>query len=402
MIRFAPSHRRSRHGWSLSTIILGLAISGCASQYNAAITKLDAAWKESNDRTLEKEGRRRFDATRDQAFAAAQASLRRLGMVVEQQDLQTGFLFATAPAPVPLTGAEWAAVQESDSPKMRAILGEDLGILSAFAKLDPSNRDILVNVFVTAKDGGVEVSLNFRIRDRNPTSGRAQRMQAPPTAVGVGVRKFWSVFEEELRTTARATPQSPGPGRTPLTAPEAPAAAQPGGSRSGTAGLARAEELARQATGALRNGQYATALPIALEALAIREQVLGPSNVDVANSLDTLGEIYRGQGKFDDAERVHRRALAIRERELGPDHPDVAESLDNLAMLRNAQGSFVEAEALLRRALLILENVVQKGKQNYRLQGEVLENLAKVYRAQGRNAEADEALARAALMWRLQ
>jgi tetratricopeptide (TPR) repeat protein len=401
MVRFAPTHSRWPQGWLLSTIILGLAMSGCASQRNAAITKLDAAWKELNDQTLEREGRRRFDVTRDQAFVAAQASLRRLGMVVEQQDLQTGFLFVTAPAPVPLTGAEWASVQESDLPKMRAILREDLGVLSDFAKLDPSNRDILANVFVADKDDAVEVSLNFRIRDRNPSSGRAQRMQAPPTAVGIGVRKFWSTFEEELRAVTRAAPQSPGPGRT-LAPPDTRALAQPGGSRSGTAELVRAEELALQATGALRNGQYATALPIAQEALAIRERVLGPSSVDVASSLNTLGEIYRGQGRFDDAERLHRRALAIQEKELGPDNPDVAESLTSLAMLRNAQGSFIEAEALLKRALLILENAVEKGKQNYRLEGEVLEDLAKVYRAQGRNAEADEALARAALMWRLQ
>ncbi len=82
---------------------------------------------------------------------------------------------STAPAPVPLTGAEWAAVQDSETPKMRAILGEDLGVLSSFAKLDPSNRDILANVFVTEKDGGVEVSPAGGPRTRPKSPARPAR-----------------------------------------------------------------------------------------------------------------------------------------------------------------------------------------------------------------------------------
>ena len=48
-------------------------------------------------------------------------------------------------------------------------------------------------------------------------------------------------------------------------------------------------------------------------------------------SLNNLAELYRNQGRYADAEPLHKRSLAIREKALGPDHPDVAQSLNNLA-----------------------------------------------------------------------
>jgi tetratricopeptide (TPR) repeat protein len=51
--------------------------------------------------------------------------------------------------------------------------------------------------------------------------------------------------------------------------------------------------------------------------LAIREKVLGPEHPDVAQSLNNLGELYRIQGRYAEAEPLLKRALAIRERVLG-------------------------------------------------------------------------------------
>ena len=66
-------------------------------------------------------------------------------------------------------------------------------------------------------------------------------------------------------------------------------------------------------------------------------------------------ELYRAQGKYADAEPLHKRALAIAETALGPEHPDVAASLNNLAALYHDQGRYAEAEPLLKRALAIKE-----------------------------------------------
>lgn len=165
---------------------------------------------------------------------------------------------------------------------------------------------------------------------------------------------------------------------------------------------ARAGSLAREAWQDLLDGRYADALPKAQEALALREQALGADHLEVAASLNTLGEIYRAHGRFDDAERVHRRALTIREKHLGPGDSDVATTLNNLAMLHNARAVYAEAESLLKRALSIIERARETPQQNRRLEAEILENLAKVYRALGRVAEAEEAQAKAMLLWTTQ
>lgn len=168
---------------------------------------------------------------------------------------------------------------------------------------------------------------------------------------------------------------------------------------AGAAPEARAASLARDAWQDLLDGRYADALPKAQQALALREQALGPEHLEVAASLTTLGEIYRAHGRFDDAERVHRRALAIREHRLGAGHPDVATTLNNLAMLHNARAVYAEAESLLKRALGIVQQARETPLENRRVEAEVLENLAKVYRALGRIAEAEEAQTKAMLLW---
>ncbi len=88
----------------------------------------------------------------------------------------------------------------------------------------------------------------------------------------------------------------------------------------------------------------------------MREALLGPDHPDVASSLDTLGAIYRAQGKYALAVPVYKRALAIYDQAFGGNHPDVAISLNNLGSLYLDQGQYELAELLLKRSLVILEN----------------------------------------------
>ena len=184
----------------ISVVFLSLVLVACVSnkQYNRAVLQLESAWKEANDRILESEGRRFFKATKHQGFMAVQLAVRRLGMVVEQQSYETGFLLVTAPAPVPLTMSDWAEVQKSDTQEMRSIIAEEVGVASWFVTLDPSAKDVLANVFITEKGAGVEISIGLRLRNRKVKADRSRRMQPPPSAVRMGLRKLWSVFEQEL------------------------------------------------------------------------------------------------------------------------------------------------------------------------------------------------------------
>jgi tetratricopeptide (TPR) repeat protein len=77
-------------------------------------------------------------------------------------------------------------------------------------------------------------------------------------------------------------------------------------------------EAALQLNGQGRSGE---AIPLAKEALAIRETALGPDHAAVAQSLNTLALVYRNQGRYAEAETLYRRSLAIYEQVLGGEHP---------------------------------------------------------------------------------
>jgi tetratricopeptide (TPR) repeat protein len=47
--------------------------------------------------------------------------------------------------------------------------------------------------------------------------------------------------------------------------------------------------------------------------LAINKKALGPDHPDVAGSLNNLAELYRAQGRYAEAEPLHKRSLAISE-----------------------------------------------------------------------------------------
>jgi tetratricopeptide (TPR) repeat protein len=78
-------------------------------------------------------------------------------------------------------------------------------------------------------------------------------------------------------------------------------------------------------------GKYADAEPLYRQALAIREEVLGPKHPHTATSYNNLALNLHAQGKARDAEPLFRKALAIYEEVLGPKHPDTAASYNNLA-----------------------------------------------------------------------
>ena len=194
-----------------ATAIVALGLAACQpppALVNRAVTNIDFAWKLENDQIFEKIGSRLFEVSRYQAFVAAQSTLRKLGLVVEKQDFATGFLFATAAAPVPLSAEEWEIVKQTDTTEMRKIAVKEVGYIGWFANLDPASKDVLVNVYVVARQDRTEVSLGMRMRHKKDIEGLKKRTQPPPTALRMGFEKFWRVFDEELRKHVAAKPAS--------------------------------------------------------------------------------------------------------------------------------------------------------------------------------------------------
>jgi tetratricopeptide (TPR) repeat protein len=79
--------------------------------------------------------------------------------------------------------------------------------------------------------------------------------------------------------------------------------------------------------------------------------VLGPRHPDTVISLNNLAALCYFQGRYGEAEPLHREALEASRAVLGPRHPDTLRILNNFGFLYNSQGRYGEAEPLYREAL---------------------------------------------------
>jgi Tfp pilus assembly protein PilF len=56
--------------------------------------------------------------------------------------------------------------------------------------------------------------------------------------------------------------------------------------------------------------------------------------------------VLERQGKYEEAEAMHRQALRGYEKVLGPEHPDTLTSVNNVGLVLERQGKYKEAEAM--------------------------------------------------------
>ncbi len=100
-------------------------------------------------------------------------------------------------------------------------------------------------------------------------------------------------------------------------------------------------------------GDYQAAEPLFRQALALRRELLGDDHLDVAETLDSLSTVMRWSAQLEGAEAVHLEALAIRRRLLGERDPLVAQSLDSLASYYLRRGEYERARELYAEAVEI-------------------------------------------------
>jgi hypothetical protein len=86
--------------------------------------------------------------------------------------------------------------------------------------------------------------------------------------------------------------------------------------------------------------------------------IAGLSNATLT-SMNNLASVLTSQGKYEEAEAMHRKELAICEKVLGPEHPSTLTSMSNLAGVLNRQGKY-ESLPLYKRACAGYEAVLGK------------------------------------------
>jgi tetratricopeptide (TPR) repeat protein/CHAT domain-containing protein len=125
-----------------------------------------------------------------------------------------------------------------------------------------------------------------------------------------------------------------------------------------SAPVQRARDLQAEVAERYRQGQYREAIPTAREALALREQALGPDHPAVAESLQSLADLLRETAEYAEARPLYERALAVREKALGPSHPAVATTLNGLGVLLFRVGDYAASRPMLERSLAIREKAL--------------------------------------------
>jgi len=203
-------------------ILIAVITNACVSQHSVkkAAQKVASEWKGENAQILKAEGQRNFRATKRQGFEAAQAAAGRLGMIIENQTYETGFIFMAAPAPTPLTAPEWEKVQAAETRAMRDLVSQDLGFYQWLVTLDPSGKEVLANVIIKETAEGIDVALGLRLRVKDSSTDKLKRMQPPPTALRMGLAKFWATYERELDTVlSQAPPTNQKPLQKTMVAP---------------------------------------------------------------------------------------------------------------------------------------------------------------------------------------
>jgi eukaryotic-like serine/threonine-protein kinase len=104
-------------------------------------------------------------------------------------------------------------------------------------------------------------------------------------------------------------------------------------------------------------GDYPAAEADFARALAIRERVLGPENLQTLVALGNVAVSQFDRSDYDAATATLEQVIAGRTRVLGPDHPQVARALMTLAAAKGVEQKYDEGIALLQRALAIEEQV---------------------------------------------
>ena len=74
--------------------------------------------------------------------------------------------------------------------------------------------------------------------------------------------------------------------------------------------------------------------------------MLGPKHPHTLSSINNLASVLDSQGKYEEAEVMHRWALKGLEKVLGPEHPHTVTNVNNLALVLSSQSKYEEAEAM--------------------------------------------------------
>jgi non-specific serine/threonine protein kinase/serine/threonine-protein kinase len=132
-------------------------------------------------------------------------------------------------------------------------------------------------------------------------------------------------------------------------------------------------------------GLYQQAKPLLERALGTRERVAPSDSIGIATNLLSIGQLDQWKGRYDEAEQTFRLAVALAER-ADSTQPVFRRTLTSLADLLRTRGRYAEADSISRRALALIEHLVGPDDPSV---ADELNGLAIAQAEQGRPAPAE-------------
>jgi tetratricopeptide (TPR) repeat protein len=153
-------------------------------------------------------------------------------------------------------------------------------------------------------------------------------------------------------------------------------------------GQPQVEAMAKNTIGELyrRLGLYDEAESLLTSALEIRKELFEGDNREISESLINLASLMHDRSEYERAEPIYHQALEMQRRLLGYEHSDVAISINAIARLYRDKGDLDKAEAWFREALGLRKKLF--GKEHADV-AESLSDLAAILRTKGEFEEAE-------------
>lgn len=122
------------------------------------------------------------------------------------------------------------------------------------------------------------------------------------------------------------------------------------------------------------------------QALQFATSALGAEALPTLSVMESLGQLHRAEGRFEDAESLQRQVVEVRVAKLGRNQPESQGAMNELAVILQDMGRHEEAEPLLREVLQVREHLY--GERNP-LTRDILNNLGMSLSLTGRLDEAE-------------
>ena len=90
--------------------------------------------------------------------------------------------------------------------------------------------------------------------------------------------------------------------------------------------------------------------------------MLGPEHISTLDTVNSLGLLYKEQGKLAEAEEMHQWVLQRQENALGPMYISTLNTVNNLGFVYMQQGKLTEAEQMFQRVLRAPEKALDRMK----------------------------------------